>query len=196
MASRHPFDPDMTERSEMEKMRAGELYRAAGPEIAAAMLRAEKILKVYNASTSDQADIRDNLLRDLLGSIGRGTVVRPPFHCNYGSNIHLGSGIFINFGCVFLDVGRIEIGYCCQIGPGVHVYAADHPRDPALRRAGLESGAPVWIGRNVWIGGGAILLPRIRIGDDAVIGAGSVVTHDVPAGATVAGNPARSLKAK
>jgi maltose O-acetyltransferase len=186
----------MPERSEKDKMLAGELYRAVGPEIAADMRRAELLLLTYNASASNPPETRAALLRDLLGSVGPSTTIRPPFHCDYGYNIHLGSSIFINFDCVFLDVGRIEIGDFCQIGPGVHVYAADHPRDPEQRRAGLESGARVSIGRNVWIGGGAKILPRIRIGDDAVIGAGSVVTHDVPAGATVAGNPARILSKK
>jgi maltose O-acetyltransferase len=186
----------MRERSEKEKMLAGELYRATGPEIAADMLRAERLLQAYNAGSSENADARAALLRELLGSIGENTLIRPPFHCDYGYNIHLGRGVFMNFGCVFLDVGRIEVGEFCQLGPGVHVYAADHPRDPDQRRAGLERGAPVWIGRNVWIGGGAIVMPGIKIGDDAIIGAGSVVTHDVPAGATVAGNPARFLARK
>jgi maltose O-acetyltransferase len=183
----------MPVRSEKEKMLAGELYRAVGPEIAADMRRAELLLHTYNASAPET---RAAILRNLLRNIGPNTTIRPPFHCDYGYNIHLGSSIFVNFGCVFLDVGRIEIGDFCQIGPGVHIYAADHPRDPEQRRAGLESGAPVSIGRNVWIGGGAKILPRIRIGDDAIIGGGSVVTHDVPAGATVAGNPARLLNRK
>jgi maltose O-acetyltransferase len=108
-----------------------------------------------------------------------------------GTNIRLGPGVFMNFGCIFLDVVEIAVGDGCQVGPAVQVLTADHPRDSALRRQGLESGRPVRIGRNVWIGGGAILLPGITVGDDAIIGAGSVVTRDVPAGATVAGNPAR-----
>ena len=123
-------------------------------------------------------------------------MVRPPFYCDFGYNIHLGRNVFMNFNCVLLDVARIEIGDFCQIGPNVQVYAADHPRDPAQRRAGLESGKPVSIGRNVWIGGGAIILPGLKIGDDSIIGAGSVVTHDVPAGATVAGNPACDIKTR
>jgi maltose O-acetyltransferase len=179
----------MAERSEKEKMLAGELYRAVGPEIEADQRRAHRLLDAYNRSSVD--DDRGALLRDLLASVGENTVIRPPFFCDYGFNIRLGSGVFVNFYCVFLDVVGIEIGDLCQIGPAVQIYTADHPRDPALRRAGYESGKPVRIGANVWIGGGAILLPGVTIGDDAVIGAGSVVTRDVPAGATVAGNPAR-----
>jgi maltose O-acetyltransferase len=102
--------------------------------------------------------------------------------------------VFLNFNCVILDVVEVEIGDGTQIGPAVQIYTADHPRDPALRREGWEFGKPVRIGRNVWIGGGAILLPGVTVGDDALIGAGSVVTRDVPAGATVAGNPARIVR--
>ena len=107
------------------------------------------------------------------------------------SRIHLGTGVFLNFNCVLLDVNTIEIGDRTQIGPAVQIYAADHPRNPEARLANLECGKPVRIGRNVWIGGGAIILPGITIGDDAIIGAGSVVTHDIPSGVTVIGNPAR-----
>jgi maltose O-acetyltransferase len=133
------------------------------------------------------------LLHDLLGGIGAKSVIRPPFHCDYGYNIRLGRGVFLNFGCVLLDVVAIEIGDRCQIGSMVQILTADHPRDPALRRQGYESGIPVRIGENVWIGSGAIILPGVTIGTDAIIGAGSVVTRDVPAGATAIGNPARMI---
>jgi maltose O-acetyltransferase len=123
--------------------------------------------------------------------VGEGVVVRPPFYCDYGYNIRLGRGVFANFGCVFLDVVSIEIGDGCQIGPSVQILTADHPRDPVRRRQGLESGKPVRIGRNAWIGSGAIILPGVTVGEDAIVGAGSVVTCDVPEGATVVGNPAR-----
>ena len=121
-------------------------------------------------------------------------VIRPPFHCDYGFNIHLGADAFLNFNCVILDVVEVRIGAGTQIGPAVQIYAADHPRDAETRRTGLEFGCPVRIGEHVWIGGGAIVLPGVSIGDGAVIGAGSVVTRDVPAGATVMGNPARQLR--
>ena len=127
-------------------------------------------------------------------SSGEGAEIRPPFFCDYGFNIALGAGVFLNFNCVILDVVGVGIGEGTQIGPAVQIYTADHPRDPAQRRAGLELGRPVEIGRNVWIGGGAIILPGVTIGDDAVVGAGSVVTRDVAAGEKVAGNPARRLR--
>jgi maltose O-acetyltransferase len=134
---------------------------------------------------------RRNLLAERLGAVGAGSTIRPPFHCDYGFNIRLGAGVFLNFGCVVLDVVEVTIGDKTQIGPNVQILTADHPRSPADREAGLEFGRPIHIGRNVWIGGGAIILPGVTVGDDAVIGAGSVVTKDVPAGITVMGNPAR-----
>ena len=134
---------------------------------------------------------RQRILAERLGSIGHGTEVRTPFFCDYGFNIRLGAGVFLNFNCVVLDVVEGAIGDGTQIGPAVQIYAADHPREPSQRMSGLEFGRPVQIGWNVWIGGAAIILPGVVIGDDAIIGAGSVVTRDVPSGVTVRGNPAR-----
>ena len=132
-------------------------------------------------------------MAERLAEVGEGAVIRPPFYCDYGFNIRIGSNVFLNFNCVILDVVEVVIGDGTQIGPAVQIYSADHPRDPAQRREGLEFGRPVRIGRNVWIGGGAIILPGISIGDNAIIGAGSVLTRDVEEGATVAGNPAREI---
>jgi maltose O-acetyltransferase len=171
--------------SEKEKMIRGELYFAEDAVLVAERVAAEVLQRRYNESGDAK------VLRALLGIVGDGTTVRGPFYCDYGYNIFLGSKVFLNFGCVLLDVCRIEIGDGTQIGPGVQIYAADHPRDAEVRKHGLENGRPVVIGKNVWIGGGAILLPGVSVGDDAVIGAGSVVTHDVAAGSTVMGNPAR-----
>ena len=131
------------------------------------------------------------LLVDRFASVGDEALIRPPFFCDYGYNISLGAGAFLNFNCIILDVEPVVIGEGTAIGPGVQILAADHPRDPAVRRQKIRFGRPVTIGANVWIGGGAIILPGVRIGEDAIIGAGSVVTRDVPAGATVVGNPAR-----
>lgn len=166
-------------------MIAGELYSARDPYLAAERQRTEQLLRRYN-QTGDSS-----LLPTLLGSLGEDSELRAPFLCDYGFNIHIGSRVFLNFNCVLLDVTPIRIGDGTQIGPGVHIYAADHPRDPAIRRNGLEYGRPVTIGTNVWVGGGALILPGVTIGNDAIIGAGSVVTRDVPAGLTVVGNPAR-----
>jgi maltose O-acetyltransferase len=178
-------------KTEKQKMLAGELYHAGDPELQADAARAKAWMARYNASMAAPADERLRLLRDLLGSVGEGAVVRPPFFCDYGYNIRLGDGVFLNFNCVILDVVSVEIGDGTQIGPAVQIYAADHPRDPATRKSGAEFGRPVVVGKNVWIGGGAIILPGVTIGDDAVVGAGAVVTRDVASGITVIGNPAR-----
>ncbi|WP_256777545.1 MULTISPECIES: sugar O-acetyltransferase [unclassified Stenotrophomonas] len=177
--------------SEKEKMLSGQPYRPGDPELQAEMAAAKHWMVRYNAALAESPAVRRTLLRERLGAVGEGAVIRPPFHCDYGSHIQLGEGVFLNYNCVILDVAEVSIGAGTQIGPAVQIYAADHPRDPHARADGLELARPVRIGRNVWIGGGAIVLPGVSIGDDAVVGAGSVVTRDVPAGATVVGNPAR-----
>jgi maltose O-acetyltransferase len=181
----------MNARTEKEKMLAGEPYDAGAAEIQADQAATHAWLQRYNASVALGAAARFALLRERFAAVGEGAVIRPPFHCDYGFNISVGEGVFMNFNCVVLDVVAVSIGDRTQIGPGVQILAADHPRDPVERATGLEFGRPVRIGRNAWIGGGAIILPGVSIGDDALVGAGSVVTRDVPAGATVVGNPAR-----
>jgi maltose O-acetyltransferase len=181
----------MMTRTEKEKMLAGELYDAGAPKIQADMPAAHKWLARYNAALAAPASERRELLLERLAAVGEGAVIRPPFYCDYGFNISIGSGVFLNFNCVILDVVEVTIGDKTQIGPGVQILTAGHPRDAAGRASGLEFARPIHIGRNVWIGGGAIILPGVTIGDDALIGAGSVVTRDVPAGATAFGNPAR-----
>jgi len=179
-------------RTELEKMLAGDLYNASTPEIQRELIATEKWMMRYNASTDPSPASRLAILRERLASVGEGSVIRPPFHCDYGFNITLGAGVFMNFNCVILDVVTVTIGDGTQIGPGVQILAADHPRDAETRAAGLEFGRPVHIGRHVWIGAGALVLPGVTIGDGALIGAGSVVTRDVAAGATAYGNPART----
>ena len=154
---------------------------------------AQKLMRAYNSTIEEDDAVRQTILSKLLGSIGDNVTLREPVFLDYGYNVVIGSNVFLNFGCVFLDVCKIEIGDGCQIGPGVHFYAADHPRDPEKRASGVESGKPICVGRNVWIGGHAVILPGITIGDDAIVGAGSVVTRDVARGTTVAGNPASLL---
>lgn len=178
-------------RTEKQKMLAGELYDAADAELQADMMASMHWLARYNAALAWSVDERHALLVERLAAVGQGVNIRPPFHCDYGFNIRLGEGVFLNFNCVILDVVAVTIGDRTQIGPGVQILTADHPRDAAQRESGLEFGRPITIGRNVWIGGGAIILPGVSIGDGALIGAGSVVTRDVPAGCTAFGNPAR-----
>ena len=180
-------------RTEKEKMLAGERYQASAPEILADHRAAMAWLVRYNAALGATADDRRRMLIERLAKVGEGAEIRPPFHCDYGFNISIGSGAFLNFKCVILDVLAVSIGDKTQIGPGVQILTADHPRSPAERATGAEFGRPVRIGRNVWIGGGALILPGVTVGDDAIVGAGAVVTRDVEPGATVAGNPARKI---
>jgi maltose O-acetyltransferase len=179
------------EQTQKQKMLAGLLYHAGDPEIQADQQAAKNWMVRYNAALGATGAARRELLRELFAAVGEGAVIRPPFHCDFGYNISLGADVFLNFNCVILDVAAVSIGAGTQIGPAVQIYTADHPRDPEVRRSGAEFGRPISIGRNVWIGGGAIILPGVTVGDDATIGAGSVVTRDVPQGATALGNPAR-----
>ncbi|HEV2678387.1 MAG TPA: sugar O-acetyltransferase [Aliidongia sp.] len=181
----------MAEKCQKQKMLAGELYIADDPELAADNRRIAQWMDRYNVTQTHTAEARLALLREAFAEVGDGTNVRPPFHCDYGYNIRLGRGVFMNFNCVVLDVVAVTVGDGTQIGPGVQILTADHPRDPALRARMLEFGRPIAIGANVWIGGGAIILPGVTIGDGALIGAGSIVTRDVPAGTVAVGNPAR-----
>jgi maltose O-acetyltransferase len=182
------------ERSEKQKMLAGEPYHASDPELVADQAAAAEWMHRFN--TALFVDDRARLLRERFAAVGAGATIRPPFFCDYGYNIHLGTGVFLNFNCVILDVVEVKIGDGTQVGPGVQILAADHPRDPAERSTGAEWGRRISIGRNVWIGGGAIVLPGVTIGDNAIVGAGSVVTRNVPAGAIVVGNPARLRAAR
>lgn len=180
--------------TEKEKMLAGEGYVASDPELVAERRRAQEVLHRFNAAAPEAWDDAAALLAGLFGALGEGTVVMPPFRCDYGYNVRIGANGFLNYGCVFLDCCPITIGDHLQMGPGVQLYTATHPLDPGLRRS-VESALPITIGNDVWIGGGAILLPGVRVGDNTVVGAGSVVTRDLPANVLAAGNPCRVLRA-
>ncbi|HEY0372061.1 MAG TPA: sugar O-acetyltransferase [Thermoanaerobaculia bacterium] len=180
-------------RTEHEKMIAGELYDPMDPELVAARERARDLCQTLNASHEREHDERRRLLRELFGAGGDTVWMQPPFYCDYGSNIRLGTRVFFNFKCVVLDVCPVTIGDSTLFGPAVQIYTATHPMDAAQRRS-KEYGKPVEIGSDVWVGGGAIILPGVRIGSRAVIGAGSVVTRDVPEGVFAAGNPCRVVR--
>jgi maltose O-acetyltransferase len=181
--------------SEMrERMLRGELYLADDPEIQADAARAHELMERYNATRAAEQDLRDRLLRELLGAVGEGVVVRPPLWIDYGSNITIGAGTFVNYDCVLLDVAPIRVGAACQLATRVQLLTATHPLDPGPRRRGWESAEPIALGDNVWLGGGAIVCPGVTIGEDTVVGAGAVVTRDLPAGVLAAGVPARVLR--
>ena len=175
-------------------MLAGELYLADDPVIAAEQARTQELQERYNATRHDEQELRDSLLRELLGDVGEGVVVRPPFFCDYGTHISIGARTFVNYDCVMLDVAPIRIGAACQLATRVPLLTATHPIDPEPRRLGWESAAPITIADNVWLGGGAIVCPGVTIGENSVVGAGAVVTRDLPAGVVAAGVPARVLR--
>ncbi|MDG4784628.1 sugar O-acetyltransferase [Micromonospora sp. WMMD1102] len=178
-------------RSQRERMLAGDLYRADDPELVALAERAAVLAQRYNSTPADQPERHRALLRELLGAVGEQVVVRPPFHCDYGGQIRIGDRSYLNFNAVLLDVAAIEIGADVQVGPNVQLLTPHHPLDPEQRRSGWEAARPITIGDNVWLGGGVIVLGGVTIGRDTVVGAGSVVTRDLPAGVLAVGNPAR-----
>jgi maltose O-acetyltransferase len=184
-------DDDRTMR---ERMLAGDLYLADDPEIAEQSAAALDRMAAYNATSARQAPLRRQLLEQLLGAVGDGTEIRPPFYVDYGTRIRIGARCFANFGLVALDVAAITIGDDVQIGPNVQLLTPTHPVEPEPRRQKWEAAQPIVIGDNVWLGGGAVVLPGVTIGDNTVVGAGSVVTRDLPANVVAVGNPARVVR--
>ena len=175
-------------------MLAGEMYDALDPELVAARARARDLCQDLNATRESDEIRRRAILRDLFGAGGETVWMQPPFYCDYGVNIELGERVFFNFNCVVLDVCRIRIGDFSLFGPAVQIYTPLHPLN-AVQRRREEYGKPIDIGSDVWVGGGAIILGGVKIGSRAVIGAGSVVTRDIPEGVFAAGNPCRVIRA-
>ena len=180
--------------TDKEKMVAGRLYRCADAELVAARIHARQVVRAYNSSDPAAEVERRALLAGLFAQLGAGAVLEPPFHCDYGWNISLGDGAYVNVNCVILDCAAVTIGALALIGPGVHLCAATHPVDPAQREAGHEYALPILLGRNVWIGAGVVIGAGVTVGDNSVVGAGSVVTGDVPADVVAAGSPCRVLR--
>lgn len=191
----------MNDREKTQNGEPGATFDTRAADLMARHHRARALLARYNATASTEQGVRAQILTDLLGSKGPGAWIEPPFHCDDGAKIFLGKGVFLNFNCVFLDGDRIEIGDGTLLGPAVHIYATTHPIRAAERmfeRDGIPayrtSAKPVTVGRNVWIGGGAIILPGVTVGDGTTVGAGSVVTASLPAGVFAAGNPCRIVR--
>lgn len=181
-------------RSMRERMLAGDLYLADDPELVELARVAHERMAAYNAASPRDAEVRRRLLEELLGAVGAGTEIRPPLYVDYGTNVTIGARCFANVGLVALDVAPITIGDDVQIGPNVQLLTPTHPVDPDLRRQRWEAAAPISIGHNVWLGGGVIVLAGVTIGDDTVVGAGAVVTRDLPSGVLAVGNPARVVR--
>lgn len=185
--------PEGAMTTEREKMLAGELYDPMDPELTAARHRARDLCQTLNATRESESGERRRILLELFGAGGDTVWMQPPFYCDYGFNIYLGERVFFNYNCVVLDVCEVRIGDFTLFAPGVQILTPMHPFDAELRRQ-QEYGKPVEIGADVWVGGGALILPGVRIGSRSVIGAGSVVTRDVPEGVLAAGNPCRVIR--
>jgi len=179
--------------TERERMLAGAMYDPMDPELVAGRERARDLCQSLNATRESEHGERRRILQQMFATGGDTVWMQPPFHCDYGSNIELGTRVFFNFNCVVLDVCRVRIGDFTLFGPAVQIYTPMHPFNAEQRRR-EEFGRPVEIGSDVWVGGGAIILPGVHIGSRTVIGAGSVVTRDVPEGVFAAGNPCRVMR--
>src|ERR1700685_4598522 len=179
--------------TEYEKMLAGQLYDALDPELFAQRYKVRELCQQLNTERDSNEERRRQLCKQIFGKGGDSVWMQPPFFCDYGSNISLGERVFFNFNCIVLDVCEVRIGDFTLFGPAVQVYTATHPMNAELRRK-QESAKPIAIGSDVWVGGGAIICPGVRIGSKSVIGAGSVVTRDIPDGVFAAGNPCRVIR--
>ncbi len=179
-------------KTEKEKMLAGECYNCLDPDLNAERQKTKELLRLYNLNES--VSERQTILQQLVGQIGQNSIIEPPFYCVYGQNISIGDHVYLNYQCIILDTNKVDIGNYVMIGPNVQIYASAHLLQAEARNLGLEIAKPIMIEDNVWLGGGAILLPGVRIGRNAVVGAGAVVSRSVLANTVVAGNPARVIR--
>jgi len=179
-------------KTEKEKMLSAERYSCLDPDLDAERQKVKRVLRLYN-QTETQTE-RQSILQQLLGQIGQNSIIEPPFYCVYGQNIYIGDYVFLNVLCTILDCNKVQIGHHVMIGPNVQIYTAAHELQAEARNQGWEVAKPIVIENNVWIGGGAILLPGVKIGQNAVVGAGAVVSRNVPENAVVAGNPAQVIR--
>lgn len=175
-------------------MIAGKLYRPDDAELVADRTRSRLLLNALNQSRADIPDMVASILRQLIPNAHAELIIEPPFFCDYGYNIHIGERVFFNFNCVVLDVAPVRIGSRTLLGPNVQIYTATHPIDPVERASGVEFAKPITIGEDVWVGGSAVICPGVTIGNRSIIGAGSVVTKDIPAGVIAAGNPRKVIR--
>lgn len=182
----------MHSRTELEKMLAGESYNCLDPDLDAIRQVAKRLFRLYNRAQTEAE--RQALLPQMFGGVGQSVVIEPPFYCSYGCNTYFGDFVYLNYNCVILDNNEVRIGSHVMFGPGVQLYTAAHDLRAEPRNRGIEVAKPIAIEDNVWIGGSAILLPGVTVGLNAVVGAGAVVTKDVPPNTVVVGNPARVIR--
>lgn len=181
-------------KTEWEKLQDGEIYNDFDQDLFNRRVEAKKLFRAYNRLDDDEVEKRNEIMQKLFKSVGQNVWIEPDFRCEFGKNISIGDDVYINFGCVILDCGPVTIGNQVLIGPNVGIYDANHALDAQERMDGALIPGKISIGNRVWIGGGTIILPGVTIGDDTVIGAGSIVTHDIPSGVVAVGNPCRVLR--
>lgn len=195
MATYNPKQIDESDgRTMRERMEAGDYYLASGEDLQSSQRRARLLARRYEEAYDTDPHAAQEILHEMLGHVGDHVDVRPPIYLDYGTYVTLGDGVFINYGLQAADVCRITLGNDVQIGPNVQLLTPVHPVDGEQRRSGIEAGAPITLGDNVWLGGGVIVCPGVTIGENTVVGAGSVVVHDLPANVVAVGNPARVVK--
>lgn len=180
--------------TDWEKMQAGEMYNDFAEDLFDRRVEAKKLFRSYNRLEEDKTYERNEIMRRLFRSVGRNVWIEPDFRCEFGKNISIGDDVYINFGCVILDCGQVHIGNNTLIGPNVGLFSGNHTIDADERAAGGLIPKPITIGNRVWLCGNVTVVPGVTIGDDTVIGAGSVVTHDIPSGVIAAGNPCKVLR--
>ena len=181
-------------KTEWEKLQSGEIYNDFDQDLFNRRVEAKKLFRAYNRLADEEVESRNDIMKQLFKSVGSNVWIEPDFRCEFGKNISIGNDVYINFGCVILDCGPVTIGNQVLIGPNVGIYNANHALDAQERMDGALIPGKISIGNRVWIGGGTIILPGVTIGDDTVIGAGSIVTHDIPSGVVAVGNPCRVLR--
>jgi maltose O-acetyltransferase len=181
-------------KTEKQKMLAGELYDASDKELTDDRLQARLLIKELNDLREDETEKRVKILKSLIPNKGKDLYIQTPFYCDYGSNLVIGDNVYFNFNCVVLDVMKVAIGSRTMMGPNVQIYTATHPINHKERASGLEFAKAIEIGEDVWLGGNAVVCPGVTIGDRSVIGAGSVVTKDIPADVFAAGNPCKVIR--
>ncbi len=180
--------------TDWEKMQTGQIYNDFAIDLFNRRVEAKKLFRIYNRLGDDEVDKRNDIMRQLFRSVGRNVWIEPDFRCEFGRNISIGDDVYINFGCVILDCGQVRIGNNTLIGPNVGLFSGNHSTDAEERAAGGLIPKPITIGNRVWLCGNVTVVPGVAIGDDTIIGAGSVVTRDIPSGVIAAGNPCRVLR--